>query len=144
MNRAILIGRLGRDPDMRHTQDGTAVANVSLATSESWRDKNTGEKREKTEWHRVVLWGKLAEVAEKWVHKGDQIMIEGKIETRKWQDQSGQDKYTTEIRAERMEMLGSANNRGDAHEQSADSSPVGGGGSVDLDDDIPFAPEWRI
>ena len=136
MNKAILIGRLGKDPDVRNLQDGTTVANLSLATSERWKDKNTGERKEKTEWHRITLWKGLADVAQKYLNKGDQIMVEGKIETRKWQDQNGQDRYTTEIRGERMEMLGSRD-KGDAHEPH----PGDHGGqdqAVDLDDKIPF------
>jgi len=97
VNKVILIGNLGRDPEIRSTQDGTKIANLSLATSESWKDKNTGERREKSEWHRVVIFGPLAEIAEKYLRKGSKVYVEGQIQTRKWTDQSGQDKYTTEI-----------------------------------------------
>ena len=97
VNKVILVGNLGKDPEVRYMPNGGAVANITLATSESWRDKQTGETKEKTEWHRVVLFGKLAEVAGQYLRKGSQIYIEGKLATRKWQDQSGQERYTTEI-----------------------------------------------
>ena len=132
MNKAILIGRLGRDPEVKTLQNGDKVANLSLATSERWKDKHTGERKEKTEWHKITVWRGLAEVAEKYLNKGDQVMIEGKIETRKWQDQNGQDRYTTEIRGERLEMLGGAKG-GDAREQPERQSS-----SADLDNEIPY------
>jgi len=98
VNKVILIGNIGRDPEIRSTQGGTRLANLSLATSESWKDKQTGEKREKTEWHRIVVWNEpLVDVIEKYVSKGSKIYIEGQLETRKWQDQSGEDRYTTEV-----------------------------------------------
>ncbi|POW52721.1 single-stranded DNA-binding protein [Candidatus Pantoea alvi] len=97
VNKVILVGNLGQDPEIRYMPNGGAVANISLATSESWRDKQTGENREATEWHRVVLFGKLAEVAGEYLRKGSQVYIEGQLRTRKWQDQSGQDKYSTEV-----------------------------------------------
>jgi len=98
VNKAILIGNLGRDPEIRSTQDGTKIANFSVATSETWRDRSTGERRERTEWHRVVIFDeKLTEIAEKYLRKGSKVYIEGQIQTRKWQDQSGQEKYTTEV-----------------------------------------------
>jgi single-strand DNA-binding protein len=100
----MLIGRLGRDPEVRYTKDGTAVANLNLATDEQWTDKG-GEKQERTEWHRVVLWGRHAEVASEYLQKGRLVYVEGRLETRKWQDQSGQDRYTTEIRALNFQML---------------------------------------
>ncbi|SIO41574.1 single-stranded DNA-binding protein [Salinivibrio sp. ES.052] len=110
INKVILIGNLGNDPEIRYLPNGGAVANLSLATSESWRDKNTGEMREKTEWHRVVLFGKTAEVAGEYLRKGSQVYIEGQLQTRKWQDQSGQDRYTTEVAVQpfsgSMQMLG--------------------------------------
>jgi single-strand DNA-binding protein len=105
VNKAILIGNLGADPEARHTQGGTAVTTLRVATSESWKDKATGEKKEKTEWHRVVCWDRLGEVASQYLRKGAKVYVEGKIETRKWQDQSGADRYTTEIRATEMRML---------------------------------------
>ena len=97
INKAILVGNLGNDPDVRFTQGGAAVANISIATSESWNDKQTGQKQEKTEWHRVVIFGKLAEIAQQYLKKGSKVYIEGKLQTRKWQANDGQDRYTTEI-----------------------------------------------
>ena len=107
INKAIIVGTLGRDPEIKYTASGSAVANISVATNESWKDKNTGEMQERTEWHRIVLFGKLAEIAAQYLKKGSQAYFEGKIQTRKWQDQSGQDRYTTEIVANEMQMLGS-------------------------------------
>ncbi|MGR5096976.1 single-stranded DNA-binding protein [Vibrio maritimus] len=111
VNKVILVGNLGNDPDIRYMPNGGAVANLTIATSESWRDKATGEPREKTEWHRVALFGKLAEIAGEYVKKGSQVYIEGQLQTRKWQDQSGQDRYTTEVVVQGyngvMQMLGS-------------------------------------
>jgi single-strand DNA-binding protein len=158
VNKVILVGNLGRDPEIRSTQDGTKVANLSLATSENWRDRNTGERRERTEWHRVVIFDeKLTEVAEKYLRKGSKIYIEGQIQTRKWQDQSGQDKYTTEVVLNRFRgALTMLDSRRDS-EAGGDyggsgthggGAPSGGGGSGggggpapsggDLDDEIPF------
>src|SRR5882724_13038187 len=97
VNKVILIGNLGRDPEIRTTQNGTKVANLNLATSESWRDKSSGERKEKTEWHRVVIFGNLADIAEKYLKKGSKVYVSGSLQTRKWQDQSGQEKYTTEV-----------------------------------------------
>jgi len=97
VNKVILIGNLGQDPDVKYMPSGDAVANVSIATSESWKDKNTGEKQERTEWHKVVFFGKVAEIAQKYLHKGSKVYVEGKLKTRKWQDKEGQDRYTTEI-----------------------------------------------
>ncbi len=97
VNKVILIGNLGRDPEIRSTQDGAKIANLSVATSESWKDKNTGERREKSEWHRIVIFGPLAEIAEKYLRKGSKVYLEGALQTRKWQDQSGADKYSTEV-----------------------------------------------
>lgn len=111
INKVILIGNLGNDPDIRYMPNGGAVANITLATSESWKDKNTGEQREKTEWHRVALFGKQAEVAGEYLRKGAQVYIEGQLQTRKWQDQHGQDRFTTEVVVQGyhgvMQMLGS-------------------------------------
>ncbi|HHT3309640.1 TPA: single-stranded DNA-binding protein, partial [Enterobacter kobei] len=115
VNKVILIGNLGQDPEIRYMPNGGAVANLSLATSETWRDKQTNEMREKTEWHRVVIFGKLAEIAGEYLKKGSQVYIEGSLQTRKWQDQSGQDRYSTEIVVNiggSMQMLGGRN--GDA------------------------------
>ena len=106
VNKAIILGNLGKDPEMRYTADSKAVANLTIATSEKWKDKNTGQQQEKTEWHRVVAFGKLAEIMEQYLAKGSQVYIEGKIQTRKWQDQQGQDRYTTEIVAKDMQMVG--------------------------------------
>jgi single-strand DNA-binding protein len=97
VNRAIIVGNLGRDPEIRRTQDGKPIANLRVATSESWRDKATGEKRERTEWHSVVIWGELANVAEKYLRKGSKVYLEGQLQTRKWQDQNGVERYTTEV-----------------------------------------------
>ena len=147
VNKVILVGNLGRDPEIRSTQDGVRIANLSLATSENWRDKNTGERREKTEWHRVVIFNeRLVEVAEKYLRKGAKVYIEGQIQTRKWQDQSGQDKYTTEIvlqgfRGEIVMLDGKPAQAEHPQAQTNDPArqeplPCGG----DLDDEIPFAP----
>jgi len=106
VNKVILVGNLGKDPEVRYTPSGSAVANVTIATSDSWKDKQTGEQQERTEWHRVVFFNRLAEVVAEYVKKGQQIYIEGRIQTRKWQDQSGQDRWTTEIVANEMQMLG--------------------------------------
>ncbi len=147
INKVILIGNLGADPDVRYTAGGAAVANLRLATSESWRDKNTGEQQERTEWHRVVLFGKLGEIAGEYLKKGSKVYIEGRLQTRKWQDQSGQDRYTTEIVGNDMQMLdGRASNgtedtpqaRGSQAQPPAQPAPGGGGSFEDFDDDIPF------
>lgn len=106
INKAILIGNLGNDPDIRYTASGTAIANISLATAESWRDKNTGEQQERTEWHRIVFFGRLAEIVGEYLRKGSQIYVEGRIQTRKWQDKEGNDRYSTEVVANEMQMLG--------------------------------------
>ncbi len=160
LNRAQVIGNLGQDPDLRSLQSGMAVCNLSVATSESWTDKNTGEHREETEWHRVTLWGKLAEIAAQYLRKGDKVFLEGKLKTRKWQDQNGQDRYSTEIHADNLLMLGGKAQSQDAgqgtHYARADEAPrgqqrpdqgngcgyahPGGNPAPDLpfDDDIPF------
>jgi single-strand DNA-binding protein len=148
INKVILIGNLGKDPDVRYTAGGSAVANITVATSESWKDKQTGEKKEQTEWHRVVLFGKLGEIAGEYLKKGAKVYIEGRLQTRKWQGQDGQDRYTTEIVASDMQMLDSRGQGGgvpfDEGRPSAGSrepapeyggAPPGGG---DFDDDIPF------
>ena len=149
VNKAIIVGNLGRDPEVRYTANGSAVANVTVATSESWKDKQSGERQERTEWHRVVFFGRLAEIAEEYLKKGSQVYIEGSIRTQKWQDkESGQDRYTTEIVAREMQMLGSrgGDSSGASDDdyssatRSATASSGGGasGGDPDLDDDIPF------
>ena len=107
INKVILVGNLGNDPDVRYMPNGEAVANVSVATTESWKDKQTGEKQERTEWHRVVMFRRLGEIAGEYLKKGSQVYIEGKLQTRKWQDKNGNDRYTTEIIANEMQMLGS-------------------------------------
>lgn len=107
VNKVILVGNLGADPETKYTAGGTAITNISIATSESWKDKQTGENQERTEWHRVVFFNRLAEVAGEYLRKGSQVYVEGKLRTRKWQDQNGQDRYTTEIVGNEMQMLGS-------------------------------------
>jgi len=121
VNKVILVGNLGKDPDMKYTASGAAIANVTIATSESWTDKQTNEKVDKTEWHRVVFFRRLAEVVGEYLRKGSQVYIEGKLQTRKWQGQDGQDRYTTEIVASEMQMLGSRGGDGGGR-------PQGGGG----------------
>lgn len=120
INKCIILGRLGSDPEVRYMPSGGAVANITIATSESWKDKNTGEPKEKTEWHRVAIFGKLAEVAGEYLRKGSQVYIEGQLQTRKWQDQSGQDRYTTEVVVQGfngvMQMLG-GRSQGDSQPQ---------------------------
>ncbi|MCP4488340.1 MAG: single-stranded DNA-binding protein [Gammaproteobacteria bacterium] len=106
VNKAIIVGTLGQDPEIKYTASGSAVVNVSVATNESWKDKNTGEQVEKTEWHRIVMFNKLAEIAAQYLKKGSQAYFEGRIQTRKWQDQSGNDRYSTEVVANEMQMLG--------------------------------------
>jgi single-strand DNA-binding protein len=146
VNKAILIGNLGNDPDIRYTASGAAVANISLATAESWKDKETGEKQERTEWHRVVFFGRLAEIVGEYLHKGSQIYVEGRLQTRKWQDKEGKDRYTTEIVANEMQMLGSRSGGATNFEQSPPpakeevTAPATSGGPPkdDFDDDIPF------
>jgi single-strand DNA-binding protein len=148
VNKVILLGNLGRDPEVRRTGDGRAVANLSVATSENWKDKNTGERQEKTEWHRVVLWGPVAEVAEKYLKKGDSIYVEGRIETRKWTDKEGQERYTTEVVIDRsgtMQMLGKASGSS-SYAQSApaddfDQTASKGGAAKKISDDAPFDDE---
>ncbi len=116
VNKVIVLGNLGQDPEVKYMPSGSAVANITVATSESWKDKNTGEQKEKTEWHRVAIFGKLAEIAGEYLRKGSQVYIEGQLQTRKWQDQSGQDRYTTEIVVQGfngvMQMIGGANGGG--------------------------------
>lgn len=107
VNKAIIVGTCGKDPEVKYTQGGSAIVNVSVATNENWKDKNSGEQVEKTEWHRIVIFGKLAEIAAQYLKKGGQVYFEGKIQTRKWQGQDGQDRHTTEIVANEMQMLGS-------------------------------------
>lgn len=119
VNKVILVGNLGNDPDMKYTASGSAVAKISVATKDSWKDKQTGENQERTEWHRVVAFGRLAEIMGEYLRKGSQVYIEGRLQTNKWQDQNGQDRYTTEIVASDMQMLGGRGGEGGA--------PQGGG-----------------
>jgi single-strand DNA-binding protein len=152
VNKVILIGNLGRDPETRYMPDGGAITNISVATTETWKDKQ-GEKQEKTEWHRVAFFGKLAEIAGEYLKKGSQVYVEGRLQTRKWQDKDGADKYTTEIVANAMQMLGSRQGMGGGG--AAEREPAEGGGASrgaarpaaaakpggkfdDFEDDIPF------
>jgi len=159
VNKVILVGNLGRDPEVRYGADGgSAICNVSIATTSNWRDKNTGERREETEWHRVVFYNRLAEIAGEYLKKGRPVYVEGRLRTRKWQNKEGQDQYTTEIIADQMQMLGSRDGAGggdgfDAGGGGASSpsrpaarpqgqrpqAPSAGGSDLgNLDDDIPF------
>ena len=122
VNKVILVGNLGQKPDMKYTQSNTAVANLSLATSESWKDKDSGDLKTKTEWHRVVYFGKLAEIAEQYLDKGSKVYIEGKLQTRKWQDQAGNDRYTTEVLGQELTMLDS---RADSSGSSFENNNTG-------------------
>jgi len=114
VNKVILVGNLGKDPETRYMSSGDAVCNITIATSESWKDKNSGEKREVTEWHKIVFYRKLAEIAGQYLRKGSSVYIEGRIRTRKWQDKDGNDRYTTEIEADTMQMLGGRGQGGDS------------------------------
>ena len=151
VNKVIIVGNLGKDPETRYAPSGDAVTNIVVATTETWKEKASGEKREATEWHRVVFFGKLAEIAGQYLKKGSQVYLEGKLKTRKWQDKDGQDRFTTEINADEMKMLGS---KGDGQQQegqrpqqtqqrppaNTQRKPQGqaGGFSDTDDDDIPF------
>ena len=141
VNKVILVGNLGQKPEIRYTQTNTAVATLSIATSESWKDKDSGEQREKTEWHRVVFFGKLAEIAEQYLNKGSQLYVEGKLQTRKWQDKDGNDKYTTEILGNEMNMLGGRQSSADSGEFDQ-SQPVSQTSQLHdsqiSEEDIPF------
>ncbi|MEP7069180.1 MAG: single-stranded DNA-binding protein [Usitatibacter sp.] len=154
VNKVIIIGNLGRDPETRYMPDGGAITNISVATTDVWKDKN-GEKQEKTEWHRVAFFGKLAEIAGEYLKKGSQVYVEGRLQTRKWQDKEGVDKYTTEIVADRMQMLGSRQGAGGADREAPSDREGGasargagaakpaaakaaGGKFDDFEDDIPF------
>ena len=141
VNKVILVGNLGQKPEMRYTATQTAVANLSIATTESWKDKESGENRDKTEWHRVVFFGSLAEIAEKYLDKGSSVYVEGKLQTRKWQDKDGNDRYTTEVLGNQLTMLGSRSSS-DSSNQTDNSSntpfPDDDSGEGLSDDDIPF------
>ena len=153
INKVILIGNLGNDPEVKYMPNGNAVANVSVATTESWKDKNSGEKVEKTEWHRVVLFGRLGEIAGEYLKKGSKVYIEGRLQTRKWQGQDGQDRYTTEIVANDMQMMDSrgggapGDSSGHAQQSAQSQAPSSNQPSQasqapafsnEFDDDIPF------
>jgi single-strand DNA-binding protein len=158
VNKVIIVGNLGRDPETRYMPNGEAVTNITVATTESWKDKNTGEKKELTEWHRIVFYRKLAEIAGQYLKKGSQVYIEGRLQTRKWTDKEGVERYTTEIIADTMQMLGSRQGMGggapamdeeygSAPAQRQQSSNAGAGRAApsrpapnfsDMDDDIPF------
>ncbi|NWG70311.1 MAG: single-stranded DNA-binding protein [Parvularculaceae bacterium] len=144
INKVILVGNLGKDPEVRHTQDGRPIVNLSVATSENWKDKNTGEKREKTEWHRVVIFSEgLARVAEQYLKKGSKVYVEGQLQTRKWTDQNGQERYSTEVVLQnfnsQMVLLDGRRDGGGASYEVGDQRPSSGGGqSFELNDDIPF------
>ncbi|MDD5177115.1 MAG: single-stranded DNA-binding protein [Sterolibacterium sp.] len=153
VNKVILIGNLGKDPDVRYMPSGEAVTNITLATTETWKDKSSGDKKEATEWHRVVFFRKLAEIAGQYLKKGSQVYVEGSLKTRKWTDKEGQERYTTEIVANEMRMLGSRQGSGDVNDSAprevpaqsappkstgAPSSGGSGSGFNDFEDDIPF------
>ncbi len=149
VNKVILVGHLGKDPEVRYAPSGQAIANITVATSDSWKDKTTGEKQERTEWHRVVFFSRLAEIVGEYLKKGSQVYIEGRIQTRKWQDKEGNDRYTTEIVANEMQMLGSRSGGGApaedfnqdksyASKPAATAAADSGGDSGGFDDDIPF------
>lgn len=143
INKVILIGNLGKDPEVRYTPSGLAVANITIATSEGWKDKQSGEMQERTEWHRVVFYQRLAEIAGEYLRKGSKVYVEGRLQTRKWQDKNtGQDRYTTEIIASEMQMLDS---KGGSSDSSSYEKPAAATGTADaapaldsFDDDIPF------
>jgi len=149
LNKVMIIGNLGNEPESRYMPSGSAVTNISIATSDSWRDKTTGEPQERTEWHRVTFYGKLAEIAAQYLHKGSQVYVEGRLQTRKWQDKNtGQDRYTTEIIANEMQMLGRRGEGSGGYESSPapaqqqasaqQQAPATAGPTDDFDDDVPF------
>ncbi len=146
VNKVIIVGNLGQDPETRYMPSGAAVTNFTVATNESWKDKQTGEQKERTEWHRVAMFNRLAEIAAEYLRKGSQVYIEGKLRTRKWQGQDGQDRYTTEIIADEMQMLGGRGGGGGSYGGGPSQSGGGSrGGSAptppsdgEFDDDIPF------
>jgi single-strand DNA-binding protein len=148
VNKVIVVGNLGKDPETRFLPDGKAVCNFSVATTDTWKDKASGEKKEATEWHRISAFGRLAEICGEYLKKGSQVYIEGKLKTRKWQDKEGQDRYTTEIIADAMQMLGSRSGMGGGEPRAEMREPTAAGESrpakkpvsqfQDMDDDIPF------
>ena len=140
INKVIIVGNLGADPETRYMPSGSAVTNLSIATSEQWKDKQTGEQKERTEWHKVAMFNRLAEIAAEYLRKGSQVYIEGKLRTRKWQDRDGNDRWTTEVIADEMQMLGGRGGGGSAP-MASDSGPSGGPPQSppdDFEDDIPF------
>ena len=147
INKVILVGNLGNDPEVRATTSGSRIANISVATSDSWTDKSTGQKQERTEWHRVVFFNRMAEIVEQYLTKGSKVYVEGALRTRKWQDQNGQDRYTTEIVANDMQMLDSRGGGMGGGQSTAPMDPpaakqpaaaAAGGPDINFDDDIPF------
>jgi single-strand DNA-binding protein len=141
INKVILIGNLGRDPELRYTQNGQPVANFSLATSENWTDKSSGEKVEKTEWHRIVVWGRTAEHCSQYLAKGRTVYIEGRLQTRDWEDKEGQKRSTTEINAQTVQFLGGPKGQGASdsdQSQGPPQSPMGSSGPPSAGDDVPF------
>ena len=135
LNKVLIIGNLGADPEIKYTQAGSPVANLSVATSERWKDKNTGEQKEQVEWHRVVIFGRLAEIAEQYLKKGSKIFVEGKLQTRDWEDSEGKKRYTTEVIAREMTMLDS---KGDSMESSSSASSSSKPDNNKFEEDIPF------
>ena len=147
VNKVIIVGNLGKDPEVRYTPNGDSVTNVTIATTDTWKDKGTGEKKEATEWHRVVFFGKLAEIAGQYLKKGRQVYVEGALRTRKWTDKEGHERYTTEIVANEMKMLGSREGMSDAPPRESGGGGAGGRPAAapqpassfnDFEDDIPF------
>ena len=152
VNKVVLVGNLGRDPEIKVFPSGDNVANVTIACTDKWKDKQTGEAKEHTEWVRLVFNGRLAEIAGQYLRKGSQVYVEGSIRTRKWQDQSGQDRYATEVRVDQMQMLGGRQDASGerqpsraapARQPQRSAAPAGGGGFEDMDSDVPFANPLR-
>lgn len=148
INKVILIGNLGKDPEVRYMSDGRAVANITIATSEGWKDKKTGEKQERTEWHNVVFYSPLAEIVGQYLRKGSSVFVEGRLQTRKWQDKNGQDRYTTEIIANEMKMLGGRGDqsgsqpaqqpRSQSNQDARNKATFDAQSPAGFDDDVPF------
>jgi single-strand DNA-binding protein len=139
VNKVIIVGNLGNDPESKLLPSGSCVANISVATSEQWKDKQTGQQQERTEWHRIVFFNRLAEIAGEYLRKGSKVYVEGSLRTRKWKDQSGQDRYTTEIFGSEMQMLDSKGGDGKPQEKQPYPEPQGAETSGPYDDDIPFS-----
>jgi len=149
VNKVILVGNLGADPETRYMPSGDAITNIRIATTDRWKDKGSGEMKEATEWHRIAFFGRLAEIAGQYLKKGSQVYVEGRIRTRKWQDKDGQDRYSTEIVADAMQLLGKREGMGDAPPREPGEAPAAGSSAkpaakkpatslADMDDDIPF------